>query len=113
MGIEEERLRLEWISASEGDKGRRVMDDMVDRLRALGPLGLPDRFREWDRETAARTNCGATRPEHMTRMIRTFDAYFIRETPARSAAVYVHQLQKNATIRGSHTAPLPPGSLTP
>src|SRR5581483_251699 len=50
---------------------------------------------------AARTNCGATRPEHMSRMARTFGAYCIREIPARSAAVYVHQVQKNATIRGS------------
>jgi len=23
---------------------------MVDKVRALGPLGLPERFREWDRE---------------------------------------------------------------
>ena len=34
-------------------------------------------------------------------MTRTLGACFSRETPARSAAVYVHQLQKNATIRGS------------
>jgi hypothetical protein len=30
-----------------------------------------------------------------------FGAYLSLDTPARSAAVYVHQLQKNATIRGS------------
>ena len=40
MGIEEERVRLEWISAAEGDKLRDVMNDMVARLRALGPLHL-------------------------------------------------------------------------
>jgi hypothetical protein len=33
-------------------------------------------------------------------MVRVFDAYFIRDTPARSAAVYVHQLQKKAMMRG-------------
>src|SRR5271165_5717350 len=51
---------------------------------------------------AARMNCGSARPEHMRRMMRTFGAYLSRETPARSAAVYVHQLQKNATMRGCH-----------
>lgn len=38
MGIDEERFRLEWISASEGDKVRAVMNDMVEKLRVLGPL---------------------------------------------------------------------------
>ncbi len=33
-----------------------------------------------------------------------FDAYLRRDTPARSAAVYVHQLQKKATIRGVQAA---------
>jgi F420-non-reducing hydrogenase iron-sulfur subunit len=37
MGIEPERLRLEWISAAEGDKVRTVVNDMVERVRALGP----------------------------------------------------------------------------
>jgi len=38
MGIEEERVRLEWISAAEGDRVRVVMNDMVEKLKALGPL---------------------------------------------------------------------------
>jgi len=38
MGIEEERLRLEWISAAEGDRVRVVINDMVEKIRALGPL---------------------------------------------------------------------------
>jgi F420-non-reducing hydrogenase iron-sulfur subunit len=38
MGIEEERLRLEWISAAEGDRVRVVIDEMVATLRPLGPL---------------------------------------------------------------------------
>jgi len=41
MGIEDDRLRLEWISASEGDRVRAVMNDMVERVRALGPLARP------------------------------------------------------------------------
>jgi F420-non-reducing hydrogenase iron-sulfur subunit len=40
MGIEPERLRLEWISASEGDKVRTVINDMVEQVRRLGPLKL-------------------------------------------------------------------------
>jgi len=38
MGIEEERLRLEWISAAEGDRVRVVIEDMVKTLKRLGPL---------------------------------------------------------------------------
>ena len=39
MGIEPERLRLEWISASEADKLRNTMDDMVQKLKELGAIG--------------------------------------------------------------------------
>jgi F420-non-reducing hydrogenase iron-sulfur subunit len=38
MGIEEERLRLEWISAAEGDRVRVVINEMVEQLKVLGPL---------------------------------------------------------------------------
>ncbi|HOE10776.1 MAG TPA: hydrogenase iron-sulfur subunit [bacterium] len=41
MGIEEERVRLEWISASEGDKVQRVINEMTEDIRRLGPLRLP------------------------------------------------------------------------
>jgi len=40
FGIEEERLRLEWISASEGDRVWRVMNEMAEALQRLGPLRL-------------------------------------------------------------------------
>jgi F420-non-reducing hydrogenase iron-sulfur subunit len=53
MGIVDDRFRLEWISASEGEKVKLVINDMVAKVRALGPLGLPGRFREWDREIAS------------------------------------------------------------
>ena len=43
MGIEEQRVRLEWISAAEGDKVRTVINEMAEQLRELGPLGLPDK----------------------------------------------------------------------
>jgi F420-non-reducing hydrogenase iron-sulfur subunit len=38
LGIDERRIRLEWISASEADKLRHVMTEMVDEVRALGPF---------------------------------------------------------------------------
>jgi F420-non-reducing hydrogenase iron-sulfur subunit len=37
MGIEDDRFRLEWISAAEGERVKTVVNDMVERLRALGP----------------------------------------------------------------------------
>lgn len=53
MGIQEDRFRLEWISASEGERVRSVIDDMVKRIRVLGPLGMPKSFEEWDKEMTA------------------------------------------------------------
>ena len=40
LGFEPERLRLEWISAAEGDKFARVMREMVADLKRLGPSPL-------------------------------------------------------------------------
>jgi len=37
MGIEPERLRLEWISASEGKKLQQVVNEMTETITALGP----------------------------------------------------------------------------
>ncbi len=38
MGINPRRLRLEWVSASEGKKFAEVMDDFIDEVRKLGPV---------------------------------------------------------------------------
>jgi F420-non-reducing hydrogenase iron-sulfur subunit len=49
MGIEEDRFRLEWISAAEADRLRVAVNDMVEKVRALGPLRLqvpPEVFAE-------------------------------------------------------------------
>ncbi len=40
LGIGAERLRLEWISASEGEKFAKVMQEFTDKVRALGPSPL-------------------------------------------------------------------------
>lgn len=50
MGIEPARLRLEWISAAEADKVKRVMGELVAELQALGPLRLPEKVAAWDQE---------------------------------------------------------------
>jgi len=52
LGIQDERLRLEWISAAEGEKVKHVINDMVQKVRRLGPLGLPEKFADWDKEMA-------------------------------------------------------------
>jgi len=40
LGIEPERIRLEWISAAEADRVRSSINDMVEKVRAMGPLNL-------------------------------------------------------------------------
>jgi len=53
MGIEDQRVRLEWISASEGERVKTVINEMVEQVKALGPLDLPRRFADWDHEMTA------------------------------------------------------------
>jgi F420-non-reducing hydrogenase iron-sulfur subunit len=38
MGIEEDRVRLEWVSASEGERFATVVNEITEKVRALGPL---------------------------------------------------------------------------
>jgi F420-non-reducing hydrogenase iron-sulfur subunit len=40
LGIERDRLRLEWVSASEGERYQHVVNDFVEQIRKLGPLQL-------------------------------------------------------------------------
>jgi F420-non-reducing hydrogenase iron-sulfur subunit len=44
LGIDDERFRLEWISASEGEKVKTVINDMVEKLKVLGPLAIPNQI---------------------------------------------------------------------
>jgi ferredoxin len=37
-GLEPERLRLDWVSASEGERFSRIVSEFTDSLRALGPV---------------------------------------------------------------------------
>jgi len=37
FGIEEERFRLEWVSASEGGRFAQVITEMAEKIKELGP----------------------------------------------------------------------------
>lgn len=37
FGLEEERFKLEWVSASEGPRFAQVMKEMVDTVKEVGP----------------------------------------------------------------------------
>ena len=41
FGIDPRRLRLEWVSASEGDRFAQVVNEMTEEIRRIGPLSLP------------------------------------------------------------------------
>ncbi len=43
LGVEPERLRLEWISASEASKFRSAVNGFIDEVTELGPLTLNTR----------------------------------------------------------------------
>lgn len=49
FGIEPQRLRLEWISASEGDHFAWVIREMVEEIRRLGPNPITNGGIELDR----------------------------------------------------------------
>jgi F420-non-reducing hydrogenase iron-sulfur subunit len=42
MGIDPRRVRLEWVSASEGNRFAAIVTEFTEQVRALGPLMLAD-----------------------------------------------------------------------
>lgn len=38
LGVEEERVKLEWISAAEGSRFAKVVNDMTAKIKELGPF---------------------------------------------------------------------------
>ncbi|HEX78130.1 MAG TPA: hydrogenase iron-sulfur subunit [Dehalococcoidia bacterium] len=38
LGIEDERVRLEWVSASEGDRFASIVNEMTEQIKGLGPF---------------------------------------------------------------------------
>ena len=45
-GIERQRVRLEWVSASEGELFAKIVSDFTEQLRKLGPL-------QWEEKISA------------------------------------------------------------
>ena len=46
LGLEEDRVRLQWASAAEGVQLAEAINEMVDQVRALGPLNWPGYWSE-------------------------------------------------------------------
>ncbi len=42
VGIDERRLRLDWVSAAEGEKFQKVVTDFVEDVKKLGPNPLKE-----------------------------------------------------------------------
>jgi len=40
LGIDPERVRLEWISSAEGTRFAEVATEFTDKIRSLGPSAL-------------------------------------------------------------------------
>jgi F420-non-reducing hydrogenase iron-sulfur subunit len=38
FGIDDKRVRLDWVSASEGDRFATIVNEMTEQLRDLGPI---------------------------------------------------------------------------
>jgi F420-non-reducing hydrogenase iron-sulfur subunit len=49
MGIDPRRLRLEWVSASEGGRFQKIIGEFTEEVRTMGPLKL----KEWKFEPMA------------------------------------------------------------
>jgi F420-non-reducing hydrogenase iron-sulfur subunit len=46
MGLEPERFRHEWVSAAEGEKFSKLVAEITEQVRKLGPLQWPRRMNE-------------------------------------------------------------------
>jgi F420-non-reducing hydrogenase iron-sulfur subunit len=46
LGIEPARFRHEWVSAAEGEKFSKLVTEMTEQVRALGPLNWPGLMRD-------------------------------------------------------------------
>jgi len=53
MGIDPKRLRLEWVSASEGARFQQVVSEFTEQIRTLGPLKLSEQNFEPESESAS------------------------------------------------------------
>ena len=42
LGVGEDRFRLDWVSASEGDRFSHIVNDITEKVRALGPFAAKE-----------------------------------------------------------------------
>ncbi len=47
LGIEPERVRIDWVSASESGRFAQVVQELTEEVRALGPLGWRLSLQDW------------------------------------------------------------------
>jgi F420-non-reducing hydrogenase iron-sulfur subunit len=43
LGIEDQRVCLDWVSAAEGDRFASIVNEMTAKVRQLGPFGANER----------------------------------------------------------------------
>ena len=50
FGVEDARVRLEWVSASEGQRFAEIVSDMTERIRKLGPSHIKAKLQTYQVE---------------------------------------------------------------
>jgi F420-non-reducing hydrogenase iron-sulfur subunit len=65
FGMEEKRIRLQWASAAEGGVLAQAIRDMVEDIRALGPMDWPG---YWAKDPEAEEAIQALAEEHAEAM---------------------------------------------
>jgi F420-non-reducing hydrogenase iron-sulfur subunit len=65
MGVEEDRVRLVWASAAEGQHLAEAIDKLVEDVRRLGPLRWPGNWEENGERQAALQNIAGEHQEAM------------------------------------------------
>jgi ferredoxin len=93
LGLDQRRLQFAWVSASEGVKWAKIVNDATDAVREAGPLenwGMPDStdlaaFRELfpEPESEPRTKPTAEECEQITAHLRETASNLLREGEAR------------------------------
>ena len=44
LGIDPRRVRLDWVSAAEGDRFAKIVTEFTEELKKLGPLSLKEKY---------------------------------------------------------------------
>jgi F420-non-reducing hydrogenase iron-sulfur subunit len=65
FGMEEKRIRLQWASAAEGGVLAQAIRDMVEDIRALGPMDWPA---NWKHDPGTEAAISALADEHAEAM---------------------------------------------